>query len=137
MKHALWIHHVAICFTLIHPAFHLNYKVTQLLIVLKLSFFLNQKDNSIIPTFHQQMFSLNTMTMNCSYYKRSLMHQMTISTIMTFITVNNRILSKDQILVSCSHMTCYLKNYTTYQSIYFIDDFIQGMIKNPKIKEIH
>ena len=26
--------------------------------------------------------------------------------------------------------------YTTYQSTYFIDDFIQGIIKNPKIKEI-
>ena len=76
MKHALWIHHVTICYTWIHPAFHLNYKTTQVLIVLKLSFFLNQKDNWIIPCFHQQMFSLNTMTMNCSYYKRSLMHQM-------------------------------------------------------------
>ena len=26
--------------------------------------------------------------------------------------------------------------YTTYQSTYFIDDFNQGVIKNPKIKEI-
>ena len=26
--------------------------------------------------------------------------------------------------------------YTTYQSTYFIDDLIQGVIKNPKIKEI-
>ena len=26
--------------------------------------------------------------------------------------------------------------YTTYQSTYFIDVFIPGMIKNPKIKEI-
>ena len=26
--------------------------------------------------------------------------------------------------------------YTTYQSTYFIDDFIQGVIKNPKIKDI-
>ena len=25
--------------------------------------------------------------------------------------------------------------YTTYQSTYFIDDFIQGVIKNPKIKK--
>ena len=33
-----------ICFTLIHPAFHLNHKTTQVLIVLKLSFFLNQKE---------------------------------------------------------------------------------------------
>ena len=29
------------------------------------------------------------------------------------------------------------KIYTTYQSTYFIDDFIQGVIKNPKIKLIH
>ena len=54
-----------------------------------------------------------------------------------YIETTNRILSKDQILVSCSHMTCYLQIYTTYQSTYFIDDCIQGMIKNPKIKEIH
>ena len=77
----------------IHPAFHLNYKTTQVLIVLKLSFFLNQKDNWIIPTFHQQMFSLNTMTMNCSYYKMRLMHQMTILTIMTFIPVRFKMTS--------------------------------------------
>ena len=32
--------------------------------MLKLSFFLNQKNNWIIPTFNQQMFSLSTMTMN-------------------------------------------------------------------------
>ena len=65
----------------------------QVLIVLKLSFFLNQKDNWIIPTFPQQMFSLNNMTMNCSYYKRSLMHQMTISPIMTFIPVRFKMTS--------------------------------------------
>ena len=80
-------------FTWIHPACHLNYKTTQVLIVLKLSFFLNQKDNWIIPSIHQQMFSLNTMSMNCSYYKRSLMHQMTISTIMTFMPVRIKMTS--------------------------------------------
>ena len=64
-----------------------------MLIVLKLSFFLNQKDNWIIPTLHQQMFSLNTMTMNSSYYKRSLMHQMTIPAIMTFIHVRFKMTS--------------------------------------------
>ena len=53
----------------------------------ELHLFLNQKGNRIIPTFHQQMFSLDTMTMNCSYYKRRLMHQMAISTIRTLITV--------------------------------------------------
>ena len=93
MKHALWIHAVTICFTWIHPAFHLNHKTTQVLIVLKLSFFLTQKENWIIPTIHQQMFSLSTMSMNCSYYKRSLMHQMIISTIMTFITVRVKMTS--------------------------------------------
>ena len=81
------------CMTWIHPAFHLNYKTTQVLIVLKLSFFLNQKDNWIIPTFHQQMFSLNTMTMNCSYYKMRLMRQMTILTIMTLIPVRFKMTS--------------------------------------------
>ena len=93
MKHALWIHPVTICFTWIHPAFHLNHKTTQVLIVLKLSFFMNQKENWIIPTIPKQMFSLNTMSMNCSYYKRSLMHQTTISTIMTFIPVRIKMTS--------------------------------------------
>ena len=79
--------------TWIHPVFHLNYNTTQVLIVLKLSFFLNQKGNWIIPSIHQQIFSLNTMTMNCSYYKRSLMHQMTIPTIMTFIPVRIKMTS--------------------------------------------
>ena len=92
-KHAIWIHHVTTYFTWIHPAFHLNYKTTQVVIVLKLSFFLNQKDNWIILTFHQQMFFLNTMTMKFSYYERSLMDQMTISTIMTFITVKIKMTS--------------------------------------------
>ena len=51
---------------------------------------------------------------------------------------HNRILSKDQILVSCSHMTCHLQNlHTKYQSTYFIDVFIQDMIKNPKINVVY
>ena len=87
VKHTLWIHHVTVCLIWIHPAFHLNYKTTQVLLVFKLIFFLNQKNNWIIPTFHQQMFSLSTLTINCSYYKRSLMYQMTLSTTMTLITV--------------------------------------------------
>ena len=61
--------------------------------MLKLSFFLNHKDNWIIPRIHQQMFSLNIMTMNSSYYKRSLMHQMTMTTIMTFIPVRFKMTS--------------------------------------------
>ena len=93
MKHEVVIHHVTFCITWIHPAFHINYKTTQVLIVLKLSFFLNQKDNCIIPTFHQQMLSLNTMTMNCSYYKMRLMHQMRILTTMAFIHVRFKMTS--------------------------------------------
>ena len=49
----------------------------------------------------------------------------------------NRILSKDQILVSCSHMTCYQQNLHYISISYFIDDLIQGITKNPKIKLIH
>ena len=93
MKHTLWLLHMPICLTWIHPVFHLNYKTTQVLIVLKLSFFLNQKDNWNIPSIHQQMFSLNTMAMKCSYYKMRLMHQMTISTIMTLIPVRIKMTS--------------------------------------------
>ena len=77
--------------------FHLNHKTTQLLKAqndlpqlilpeshlkahpaLKLNFLLNQKDSWATPTFHQQLFSLNTMTINCPYYKRRLMHHMII-----------------------------------------------------------
>ena len=32
--------------------------------------FLSLKDHWTMPTFHQQMFSVNNMTMNCSYYKK-------------------------------------------------------------------
>ena len=84
------------CDHLLHldsPAYHLNYKILQVLIVLKLNFFLNRMENWIIPTFHQQMFSLDTMTMNCSYYKRRLMHQMAISTIRALITVKIKMTS--------------------------------------------
>ena len=42
---------MTICFTLIHPDFHLNHKTTQVLIVLKLSFFLNQKEK-LDHTYH-------------------------------------------------------------------------------------
>ena len=58
---------------------------------LKLNLFLNLKDNWTMPTFHQQMFSLNTMTMNCSYYKRRLMHHMTISVIRKLMSVKSKI----------------------------------------------
>ena len=53
--------------------------------------FLPESEGQLDHTnLHQQMFSLNSMTMNCSYYKRSLMDQMTIPTIMTFIPVRTR-----------------------------------------------
>ena len=112
MKYAFWIHHVTFCITSIHRAFHLNYKTTQVLIVLKMSFFLNQKDNWIIPSIHQQMFSLNTMIMNCSYYKRSWMHQMTIPTIMTFITL--------KIKMTSSSMPPTLATYLHYSNSWHI-----------------
>ena len=89
MKHVLWTPHVTICFNWILPAFHLNYKTTQLLKILKLNLFLilktyfnwiltvshlkthpalnlnlflNLKDNWTMPTFHQEIFSVSTMT---------------------------------------------------------------------------
>ena len=84
--------------------FHLNYKTPQELKVFNLNLFLilrtyfnwilpvphlrthqamklNLNDNWTMPTFHQQMFSVSNMTMNCSYYKRRLMHHLTISVI--------------------------------------------------------
>ena len=39
------------------------------------------------------LFSTHTMTTNCSYYKRSLMHQITTSTIITFIPVRIKMTS--------------------------------------------
>ena len=48
---------------------------------------------------------------------------------------SNRILSKDQILVSCSHMNCCLQNYTTHQFTYFYYLF-QDKFKYPKIIKI-
>ena len=41
----------------------------------------------------------------------------------------NRILSRDQILVSCSHMTCCLQKYTTHQFKYFIYYLFQDKFK--------
>ena len=37
---------------------------------------------------------------------------------------------------SCTRVNSCSKIYTTYQSTCFIDYFIQGIIKNPRIKEI-
>ena len=47
----------------------------------------------------------------------------------------NRILSRDQILVSCSHMTCCLQKYTTptHQFPYFIYNSFQDKFKYPKM----
>ena len=58
---------------------------------LKLNLFLNLKDNFTMPTFHQQIVSLNTMTMNCSYYKRRLMHHMAISVIRKLMYVKIKV----------------------------------------------
>ena len=118
MKHVLWTPHVTICFIWILPAFHLNYKTTQLLKALnlnlflilktylywtlpvphlkthpalKLNLFLNLKDNWTMPTFHQLKVPLITMTMNCSYYKRRLMHHMTISVIRKLMSVKSKV----------------------------------------------
>ena len=52
------------------------------------------------------------------------------------IIYTNKILLKDQVLVSCSHMNCCLQNYTTHQFTYFIYYLFQDKIINPKINEI-
>ena len=49
------------------------------------------EDNWMTPTYQQQMFSLCTMTMNCSYCKMRLMHDMTISIIMTYMALKSKI----------------------------------------------
>ena len=47
--------------------------------------------------------------------------------------IYNRILSRDQILVSCSHMTCCLQKYTTHQFTYFLYYLFQDEFKYPKM----
>ena len=100
--------HVTIYLIWIIPAFHLNHKTTLLLEVLNLSLFLNlktyfnwilsvshHKPHAVLklkPTSHQQMFSLGTMTMKCSYCKKRLMHHMAISIIMSHMTVMSKIM---------------------------------------------
>ena len=84
------------CDHLLHldsPSLSSELQDNQVLIVLKLIFLLNQRENRIIPTFHQQMFSLDNMTMNCSYYKKRLMDQIAISTIRTLIYVKIKMTS--------------------------------------------
>ena len=49
---------------------------------------------------------------------------------------SNRILSRDQILVSCSHMNCCLQKYTTHQFTHFIYFLFQDKFKYSKIIEI-
>ena len=61
-------------FNWILPVFHLKTHPE-----MKLN--LNLKDNWTMSTLHQQMFSVINMTKNCSYYKRRLMHHLTISVI--------------------------------------------------------
>ena len=75
------------CFIWILPAIHLIHKTSQVLKMLKLNLLMSLKNLWKIISLHQQMPSMNTMTMNCSYYKIRLMHQMVISTIRTLITV--------------------------------------------------
>ena len=137
MKHVLWTPHVTICFIWILPAFHLNYKTTQLLKVLnlnlflilktlfdwilpvshlkthpalKLNLFLNLKDNWTMPTFHQQIFFLNTVTMNCSYYKRRLMHHMTISVIKKLMYVKSEVKMNSSSMPLASATTLHYPN---------------------------
>ena len=56
---------------------------------------------------------------------------------MPFLTTINRILSREsKSFMSCSHMNCCLPKHTTYQSTYFIDYFIHGIIKNPRINKM-
>ena len=38
---------------------------------------------------------------------------------------------------SCTHVNSSQKLHTIYQSIYFIEYFIQGNFKYPRIKKIH
>ena len=59
--------------------------------------------------------------------------------IIKYFYIHNRILSKVQkSFWSCTYSCKYLlKIYATSQSTYFIDGFSQGVIKNPKIKDIH
>ena len=68
---------------------------------LKLNFVLNLRDNWITPTYHQQMFSLDTMIMNCFYYKKRLMHHMTILAMRTHMFMKNKIKMSSSLMPPC------------------------------------
>ena len=117
MKNVLWTPDVTICFIWILPAFHLNYKTTQLLKVLNLNLFLILKTyfNWILPvshpktypaltlnlflilrnlwkatSLHQQMFSVYDMTITCPYSIKRLILHLTISIIRTLMPVQSK-----------------------------------------------
>ena len=75
---------VTICCIWILPVFHLNYKTPQ---VLKLILFLIFRALWTTTNFHQKMFSVNNMTMTCSYSIKRLMLHLTVSIIRTVMLV--------------------------------------------------
>ena len=55
----------------------------------EIEFVLNLKNTWTMSTFHQQMFFMNIMIMNCSYYIKRLMHHLTISVIRKVIVMKS------------------------------------------------
>ena len=89
------------CFIWILWSIHLIHKISEMLKVLKLNFFLNLEDNWTMPTFHQQMFSMNTITMICSYSTKRLIPHLTISTFRTSHVCENL----DHILIHATNLS--------------------------------
>ena len=86
-----WIPLMTICFIWILPVSHLNSRKAQVLKVLKLNLFLILRNLWTTTIFHQQMFSVNNMTMTYSYSVKRLIHHLTISAIRTLMSVKSEV----------------------------------------------
>ena len=86
-----WIPHVTICFIWIHPTIHLNHKTPQVLKVLKLNLLMSLKNLWKTIGIHQQMSSMNNITMICSYSTKRF--HLAISTFRTLMFVKTKMTS--------------------------------------------
>ena len=93
MYHVHWIPHVTICFIWIDPTINLNHKMPQVLKVWKLNLLKSLKSLWNIIGIHQQMSSMNTMTMICSYSTKRLIPHLAISTFRTLMFVKTKMTS--------------------------------------------
>ena len=73
----------------------------------EIEFFLNLKYMWTMPTFHQQMFSLGTMIMICSYSIKRLIPHLTISTYRTLMSVKMKMSSSSMPPTLATPLHCH------------------------------